>query len=130
MPYFTAMSRRIRLKKLGEKVEEAKGKNSTKKSIPVKGVVIGEKRSRDDIYISPSKHVKYGDNPNGKEPAVASEPKRKITGPGDCPRATASLKPDEGSSPSLGTVLGAGASILGSPSIAEKILRGVIPLAD
>ena len=77
VPYFAAMSRRISLKKLGEKVEKAKGESSAKKSIPVKGVVIGEKRSRDDPSISPSKKAKPGDSPKGKEPVVAPEPRKK-----------------------------------------------------
>ena len=65
------MSRRISLKKLGEKVEKAKGESSAKKSIPVKGVVIGKKRPRDEPSISPSKKAKPGDSPKGKEPAIA-----------------------------------------------------------
>ena len=124
------MSKRISLKKLGEKMERAKGESSAKKSTLVKGVVIGEKRSRDDPSSSPSKKGKPGDSPKRKEPAIAPEPKKKATRPDECPRATTSSKPGEGSSPSLGTVLGPGASILGSPSIAEKILRGVIPPSD
>ena len=88
--HFAAMSRRIGLKKLGEKVEKAKGESLAKKSTPVKGVVIGEKRPMDEPSISPSKKAKPGDNPKGKEPAIAPEPKRKTTGLDDRPRAPTS----------------------------------------
>ena len=71
--YFAAMLKRISLQKLDKKVEKAKGESSAKKSTLVKGVVIGEKRSRDDPSNSPSKKGKPKDSPKGKEPAIASE---------------------------------------------------------
>ena len=111
-------------------MERAKGESSAKKSTLVKGVVIGEKRSRDNPSSSPSKKGKPGDRPKGKEPAIAHEPSKKATMPDECPKTTTSSNPGEGSSPSLGTVLGPAASILSSPSIAEKILQGVIPPTD
>ena len=121
------MSRRISLKKLGERVEKARGESSSQKSgpAPLKGIVIGEKRPADPPS-SPSKKAKSGDD-KGKGQAPIPESKKK-SGPVQ-PTAPAS-GPGEGSSPSLGTVLGPRASIMGSPSVAEKILRGVIPPAD
>ena len=118
------------MKKLGEKVEKAKGESSAKISVPVKGVVIGEKRPMDEPSTSPSKKAKSRDDSKWKGHAPTPEPKKKKSGPVDHPGATTSFRPGEGSSPSLGTVLGPRASILGSPSIAEKILRGVIPPTD
>ncbi|GFS35981.1 hypothetical protein Acr_00g0043180 [Actinidia rufa] len=44
--------------------------------------------------------------------------------------ATHSPRPGEGTSVNLSTVLGPTASILGNPFMAEKLLRGVIPLAN
>ena len=74
------MSKKISLKKLSEKVEKAKGESSTKKSTPVKGVVIGKKCSRDDPSSSPSKKGKPGDSPKGKEPATTPEPRKRRPG--------------------------------------------------
>ena len=84
----------------------------------------------DEPSISPSKKAKPRDSPKGKEPLIAPEPKGKMSSPTDRPRATTSSSPGEGSSPSLGIVLGLRASILRSPFVAEKILRGVIPPSD
>ena len=60
------------------------------------------------------------------------EPKKKATRAGNTANsgATPSSKPGEGISPILGTILGPRASIMGSPSIVEKMLWGVIPPAD
>ena len=86
----------------------------------------------EDPTNSPNKKGKAVDSPKGKE--VASEPKakKKTTRPGDvaCLRAIFLPKTREDTLTNLGTVLEPKASILGSPSIAEKILRGVIPPAD
>ena len=124
------MSKRISLKKLGERVERSRGESSSKKSAPpAKGVVIGEKRPVEEPPTSPSKKAKSGDDSKGKGQAPTPEPKKK-SGPAGHPGATTSSRPGEGSSPSLGTALGPRASILGSPSVAEKILRGVIPPTD
>ena len=120
------MSKRISLKKLGERVEKARDESSAKKSAPE--VVIGEKRPMEEPPTSPSKKAKSGDDSKGKGQAPTPEPKKK-SGPAGHPGATSS-RPGEGSSPSLGTALGPRASILGSPSVAEKILRGVIPPTD
>ncbi|GFZ18360.1 hypothetical protein Acr_27g0000990 [Actinidia rufa] len=124
------MSKRISLKKLGKKVEKSKNKGSTGSPIPAKGVVISEKRPRDDHPISPSKKGKVMDSPKGKEVAPIPEPKKKTIRSGDAgPKATSS-KPREGSSPSLGTILELMTSILSSPSVAKKILRGALVLGS
>ena len=95
-------------------------------------MVIGEKLPREDHSSLPSTKDKIVNSPKGKEATIVLEPKRKTTKPGDAAYsgATPSSKPREGNSPSLGTVLGPGASIMGNPSIAEKILWGVIPPID
>ncbi|GFZ09645.1 hypothetical protein Acr_21g0002440 [Actinidia rufa] len=92
--------KRISLKKFGEKVEKSKNRGSAGASTLAKGVVIGEKQPRDDPSSLPSK------------------------------KGATSSKPKSGNSPSLGTVLGPGTSILGSRGITEKILWGGIPHAD
>ncbi|GFY84531.1 hypothetical protein Acr_03g0013050 [Actinidia rufa] len=48
-----AMSMRISLKKIAQKVGESNGKSSAIKSTPTKGVVIGEKRPREVFNILP-----------------------------------------------------------------------------
>ncbi|GFS37718.1 hypothetical protein Acr_00g0053620 [Actinidia rufa] len=90
--------------------------------------VIGEKRPRKDFASSPSKKGKVVDHSKGKEVAPTPEAKKKATRHGDmaCSRVTSSPKPVEGTSTNLSTALGPIASILGSLSMAEKILRGVI----
>ncbi|GFY97531.1 hypothetical protein Acr_12g0000720 [Actinidia rufa] len=58
--------------------------------------------------------------------------KKKVTSSSKAPTTptVASSRPGEGTSANLGTVLGPTASILGSPSVAERLLQGVIPPAD
>ena len=113
------MSKRISFKKLGEKVEKSKNEGSMAGPTLTKRVVIGEKCPRED----PSKKGKAIDSPKGKRVTSAPEAKKKATRPGNvaCSRAISSPKPGEGTSTNLGTVLGPEASILGSPSISEKI---------
>ena len=132
MCYFAAILKRISLKKLVKKVEKSKSGGSVVVPTPTKGVVISEKRLREGPSNSLSKKGRVVDSPKGKEVATAPEPKKKATRPGDaaCSRAIPSPKLGDGSSPNPGTVLGPEAFIMGSPSIAEKILRGVIPPAD
>ncbi|GFY80650.1 hypothetical protein Acr_01g0004590 [Actinidia rufa] len=79
-----------------------------------KGVVIGEKRLREDLAISPNKKGKTDEGSKGKESAPVPEAKKKSTHPGDvsCSRATPSPRPRDGTSTNLGTVLGPSASIL------------------
>ncbi|GFY84513.1 hypothetical protein Acr_03g0012870 [Actinidia rufa] len=125
-----SMSKKISLKKLSEKVEKLKNGGSSRGPTPSKGVVIGEKRPRDDHPSSPSKKGKAVDSPKGKKVAPVPEARKKTTRPADASPKASSSKPREGNSPSLGTVLGPIAFILGSPSIAEKILRGAIPPID
>ncbi|XP_057489435.1 uncharacterized protein LOC130775314 [Actinidia eriantha] len=98
------MSKRISFKKLGEKFKKSANVSSGTPA-PAIGVVIGEKRAEE------SKKA----NSSSKAPATP---------------ATASSRPGEGTSANLSTVLGPTASILGSPSVAEKLLWGVIPPAD
>ena len=126
------MLKRINYKKLGKKVEKSKNRGSIAGPTPAKEVVIGEKCPREDPGSSPNKKGKAIDSPKGKGVAFASEAKKEATMPSNvtCSRATSSLKLKEGTSTNLGTGLGRKASILGSPSIVEKILRGVIPPAD
>ena len=126
------MSKRVSFKKIGEKL----GKPATSSSgapVPAKGVVIGEKRARESITSSPNKKGKADDGSKGKGvDSSGPDGRKKATSSSKTPTtpAAASPRPGEGSSANLGTVLGPTASILGSPSVAEKLLRGVIPPAD
>ncbi|GFZ06763.1 hypothetical protein Acr_18g0009330 [Actinidia rufa] len=96
-----AMSKRISFKKIGEKL----------------GKLAGGKVDDD----SKGKGVNSG--PEGKKKATLSS-KAPAT------PTTASSRPRKGTSANLGIVLGPTASILGSPFVAERLLRGVIPPAD
>ncbi|GFZ00820.1 hypothetical protein Acr_14g0004550 [Actinidia rufa] len=120
-----AMSKRVSFKKIGEKLGKAAGASS---GAPVlaKGVIIGEKRPGESITSSPSKKGKVNDGSKGKGVVIGPEGKKKATSFGKAltPPTTASPRPGEGSSANLGTVLGPTASMLGSPSVAEKLLRG------
>ncbi|GFY85493.1 hypothetical protein Acr_04g0002310 [Actinidia rufa] len=126
-----AMSKRVSFKKIGEKLGKSVGASSGT-PVPAKGVVIGEKRARESIASSPIKKGKADDGSKGKKVDIGPEGKKKATSSGKAltPPATASPRPGEGSSANLGTVLGPTAFMLGSPSVAEKLLRGVIPPAD
>ena len=77
--YFAAMSKRISLKKLNEKVEKSKSGDSIVGSSQAKGVVIGKKCPREDPSSSPNKKGKATDGPKGKKAASAPEPKKKAT---------------------------------------------------
>ncbi|GFZ05549.1 hypothetical protein Acr_17g0011210 [Actinidia rufa] len=127
-----AMSKRISFKKLGEKLEKSKNGSSSGTPAPAKGVVIGEKRARESLASSPSKKGKVDNSSKGKGVDRELEGKKKATSLSNAPSTPAptSSRLGEGTSANLGTVLGPTASILGSPSVAEKLLRGVIPLAD
>ena len=125
------MSKRISFKKLGEKLEKSKNRNSSGTPAPAKRVVIGEKLAREGLASSPNKNGKVDDGSKGK--GVDCEPEgKKATPSGNIPTtvAMALSRSGEGTSANLGTVLGPTASILGSLSMAEKLLRGVIPPAD
>ncbi|GFS34946.1 hypothetical protein Acr_00g0036920 [Actinidia rufa] len=100
--------------------------------VPAKGVVIGDKRAGESITSSPSKKGKADDGSKGKGVDSGPEGKKKATSSSKAsaaPTATSSC-PGEGTSANLGTVPGPTPSILGSPSVAERLLWGVIPPAD
>ncbi|GFY87361.1 hypothetical protein Acr_05g0010000 [Actinidia rufa] len=101
-----AMSKRISFKKLGKNLEKSKNK-----SLGILASAKGSKGKRVDP------------EPKGKKKATSSS--NASTTP-----ATASSHPGEGTSANLGAALGPTAFILGSPSMAEKLLRGVIPPVD
>ncbi|GFY98988.1 hypothetical protein Acr_13g0003890 [Actinidia rufa] len=96
-----AMSKRVSFKKIGEKLGKITGASSGT-PVPAKEVVIGEKRAGESITSSPTSAA----------PTVVPS------------------RPRERTSAHLGTVTGPTPSILGSPSVAERLLRGVIPQAD
>ncbi|GFS31549.1 hypothetical protein Acr_00g0018040 [Actinidia rufa] len=126
-----AMSKRISFKKIGEKLEKSADVSSGT-PVPAKGVVIGKKRAGESITSSPSKKGKADDGLKGKGVDSRPEGKKKATSSSKAPATptAASSRPGEGTSANLGTVLGPTASILGSTSMAEKLLRGVIPPTD
>ncbi|GFZ19865.1 hypothetical protein Acr_28g0005700 [Actinidia rufa] len=127
-----AMSKRVSFKKIGEKLGKAASASSRGLPFRPRGVIIGEKRPGESITSSPSKKGKVDDGSKGKGVVIGPEGKKKKTSSGKAltPPSTASPRPGEGSSANLGTVLGPTASMLGSPSVAEKLLQGVIPPAD
>ncbi|GFS40582.1 hypothetical protein Acr_00g0069410 [Actinidia rufa] len=100
--------------------------------VPAKGVIIGEKRPERASPARPAKREKVDDGSKGKGVVISPEGKKKATSAGKAPTppTTASPRLGEGSSANLGTVLGPTASMLGSPSVAEKLLRGVILPVD
>ncbi|GFZ06626.1 hypothetical protein Acr_18g0007960 [Actinidia rufa] len=126
-----AMSKRVSFKKIGEKL----GKNggaSLGTPVPAKGVMIGKKRAGESITSSPNKKGKADDGSKGKGVDSGSEGKKKATSSSKASAAPTAVpsRPGEGTSAYLGTILGPTPSILGSPSVAERLLRGVIPPAD
>ncbi|GFZ09596.1 hypothetical protein Acr_21g0001950 [Actinidia rufa] len=127
-----AMSKRISFKKLGEKLEKLKNGSSSGIPAPAKGLVIGEKHAEENLASSASKRGKVDDGSKGKRVDREPEGKKKATSPTNAPTtpATASSRLGEGTSATIGAALGPTASILGSPSVAEKLLRGMIPPAD
>ncbi|GFY95843.1 hypothetical protein Acr_11g0001490 [Actinidia rufa] len=97
----TPMSKRVSFKKIGEKLGKAVGASSGTPT-PAKGVVIGGKRAGESITSSPSKKAKAGDGSKGKKgPRLISALFR-------APRLLSWV----------------------APSVAERLLRGVIPPAD
>ncbi|GFZ19983.1 hypothetical protein Acr_28g0006880 [Actinidia rufa] len=125
-----AMSKRVSFKKIGEKL----GKTTSTSSgtpVPAKGVVIGEKRPGESITSSPSKKGRLMTARREKGSVLPLRPRKK-TSSSKTPTipAVASPRPGEGSSTNLGTVPGPTTSMLGSPLVAEKLLRGVIPPTD
>ncbi|PSS15969.1 hypothetical protein CEY00_Acc13462 [Actinidia chinensis var. chinensis] len=126
-----AMSKRISFKKIDEKLRKSADVSSGT-PIPAKGVVIGEKQARESITNSPSKKGKADDDSKGKGVDSGPKGKKKATSSSKAPTppTAASLRPGEGTSANLSTISGPTASNLGSPSMAEKLLRGVILPAD
>ncbi|GFY87075.1 hypothetical protein Acr_05g0007140 [Actinidia rufa] len=110
------MSKRISLKKVAQKVEESKGVGLAKKSTPTtKGVVIDEKRSRDEasnISLSEAKS-------KGKEallPPVAKKAKSATSSAPATKGVKQALAPEEGTLENPRNTLGPRASMLGSAS--------------
>ncbi|GFS31973.1 hypothetical protein Acr_00g0020190 [Actinidia rufa] len=120
---------RISLKKRDQKVKESKGASSSAKPIPIaNGVVIQEKHPKDEVLdISPNQT-----GSKGKEAMPPFETKKKATSvimPSvkTSGKVTRLVVPGKGTSANPSTIWRPKASILGSPSMAEKILGGVIP---
>ncbi|GFZ03473.1 hypothetical protein Acr_16g0000970 [Actinidia rufa] len=126
-----AMSKRVSFKKIGEKIGKAAGASSGTPA-PAKGVVIGEKRAGESITSSPNKKAKADDGSKGKGVDIGPEGKKKARSSSKTSAAPTVVpsRPGEGTSAHLGAVPGSAPSILGSPSVAERLLRGVIPPAD
>ncbi|GFZ00595.1 hypothetical protein Acr_14g0002300 [Actinidia rufa] len=126
-----AMSKRVSFKKIGEKLGKSAGASSGT-PVLVKGVVIGEKRVEESITSSPSKRGKADDGSKGKGVDIGPEGKKKASSSRKASAAPTVVpsRPGEGTSAHLGAVPGPTPSILGSPSVAERLLRGVIPPAD
>ncbi|GFS36166.1 hypothetical protein Acr_00g0044420 [Actinidia rufa] len=125
-----AMSKRVSFKKIDEKLGKSAGASSGT-PVPAKGVVIGEKRAGESITSSPSKKGKADDGLKGKGVESGPDGKKKATSSSKASAAptVAPSRPGEGTLAHLGTVPGL-PSILGSPSVAERLLRGVIPPTD
>ncbi|GFS45362.1 hypothetical protein Acr_00g0095770 [Actinidia rufa] len=123
-----AMSKRVSFKKIGEKLGKTAGASSGT-PVPAKGVMIGEKRAGESITSSPSKKGKADDGSKGKGVDSRPDDKKKATSSSKASAVptVAPARPGEGTSAHLGTILGPPPSILGSPSVAERLLRGVIP---
>ena len=99
--------------------------------IPTKGLVIDEKRPREDSISSPNKKGKVVDSSKGKVATPVPEAKKTVKPTKVASsRAIPASRPGDGTSASLGTILWPRASIMSSPSVAEKILREVIPPID
>ncbi|GFS39127.1 hypothetical protein Acr_00g0061240 [Actinidia rufa] len=127
------------LKKLGQNLKGSKSKGSTARFAPAKGVFIGEKQPRNVFVTSPgnkesttlpNKKGKIAIDPKGREPTPPLGAKK--AKPINVASSRAILVPKSGecSSANPTTVLGPRASFLGSPSMAEKMLSGVVPPED
>ncbi|GFZ18333.1 hypothetical protein Acr_27g0000720 [Actinidia rufa] len=117
--------KRVSFKKIGEKLGKAAGA-SWGTPAPAKGVVISEKRARENITSSPSKKAKADDGSKGKGVDIGPEGKKKASSLSKTSAAPTVVpsRPGEGTSAHLGAVPGPAPSILGSPSVAERLLRG------
>ncbi|GFZ15805.1 hypothetical protein Acr_25g0002140 [Actinidia rufa] len=107
----------------------------SKCSTPVaKGVVIGEKCPRDEVLdISPTKKGKFASDSKGKGTMSQPEAKKKATKSKATSNKIASkgampiMAPGKGTFANSGDVLGLNASMLENPTVAKKVLGGVIP---
>ncbi|GFY88901.1 hypothetical protein Acr_06g0008410 [Actinidia rufa] len=112
---------------LDQKVEESKGvSSSTKSPQAVNGVVIKEKRPRDEVSdISPSEAKSKGKD--ALPPPMTKKAKSStISSATAIKGARLAAAPREGTLANPSNVLGPRASMLGSPSVAKKILEGMI----
>ena len=136
--FFAAMLKRINLKKLDQIAEGSKGASSAATSTSiVKGISIGKKCPQGETPdIAPATKGKLASNVKDKETMSPSMTKKKAiwrfrTPPNKVNNTSSTtMVVREGTSVNPGTMLGPKASILRSPSVAEKILGGVIPPAD
>ncbi|GFZ08215.1 hypothetical protein Acr_20g0000230 [Actinidia rufa] len=126
-----AMSKRVSFKKIGEKLGKSAGASSGT-PVSAKGVVIGEKRAGESITSSPNKRGKADDGSKGKGVDIGLEGKKKATSSSKASAAPTVIPspPGEGTLAHLSAVPGPTPFILGSPSVAEELLWGVIPPAD
>ncbi|GFY93881.1 hypothetical protein Acr_09g0003270 [Actinidia rufa] len=101
-----AMSKRVSFKKIGKKLGKAAAR--------------------------PAKKSKADDGSKGKGVVIGPEGKKKASSSSKASAAPTVIlsRPGEETSAHLGAVPGPTPSILGSPSFAERLLRGVIPPAD
>ena len=116
------MLKKISLKKLVQIAEGSKGISLTMRSTSiVKGIKIVKTCLRDEVPdITPTQKGKLAATPPKEVKRKATWNFKKTT--------TAALR--EGTSANPGILLGPKASLLGSPSMAKKILEGVIPLSN
>ncbi|GFS36232.1 hypothetical protein Acr_00g0044830 [Actinidia rufa] len=120
--FFEAMSRKIDLKKLAQMV---KGTTSA-----AKGMVIGEKHSRDEtLDMSPSKKGKQATDAKKKGLMLPPEKKKKGPAAKAPSRSKATSKvvvlatvPREGTSANLGVDLGPNTSVMENSEVVEKLL--------
>ena len=107
--------KKISLKKLVKIVEESKGVSPTTRSTPTaKGITVGEKHLRDkksDLTLTK------------KGKSVTTPPKETKRKAMWRFKEISTAAHGEGTSANPGTMLG----MIGSPSVAEKLLTGVIP---
>ncbi|GFY92423.1 hypothetical protein Acr_08g0008190 [Actinidia rufa] len=129
IPYLTL------LRWLGGRLARSSGRlrvRAREPPTPAKEVVIGEKRAGESITSSPSKKAKADDGSKGKGVDIGPEGKKKASSLSKTLAAPTVVpsRPGEGTSAHHGAVPGPAPSILDSPSVAERLLRGVIPPTD
>ena len=127
---YIAMSKRISLVKLAKRVDDKKEKESSKVATSSNTrVVIREKQPQDeeqDLVAEDSKGNEVAPPLEAKKAKSSRAVSRRVMPP-IAPRGEPSKRP---SSKTFGKALGEGASVYMSPSVAEKILSGVILPAD